>query len=63
MLRFQYVVLPKRSYGSSTGQGGRASAERPIAAGHLQDSFRIGNEIRGGGDDERLILFISFSIW
>jgi hypothetical protein len=62
MPQFRYVVLPKRSCGSQTGQVGRASAERPIAAGHLQDTFRIGNE-RWEQNDERLNLFISFSIW
>ena len=38
MMRFQHVVPPKQSCGSSTGQGGRATAERPFAAGHLQDT-------------------------
>jgi hypothetical protein len=43
MLRFHYVVLPKRSCGSSTGQGERASVERPFVAGRLQDTIGIGN--------------------
>ena len=44
MLQFQIVVLQKRSCDSSTGQGGRASVERPIGAGHLQDTLNVGNE-------------------
>jgi hypothetical protein len=44
MLRFRYVVLSKRSRGSSTGQVAKASVERPIAVGHLEDNIGFGNE-------------------
>ena len=44
MLQFQYVALSGRNFGSSTGQGGRASVEHPIAAGHLQDTLSLSNE-------------------
>jgi len=39
-------VLPKQSFGSSTGQGERASVECPFAAGHLHDAnvVSLGNE-------------------
>jgi hypothetical protein len=48
MLRFLYVVHPKRSYGSSTDQGETTSVERPFAAGHLQNTMGLGNEkVRG----------------
>jgi hypothetical protein len=39
MLRFHCVVLSEQSCDSSTGQGEKASAERPVAAGHLQDTI------------------------
>ncbi len=45
MMRFHYVVPSKRSCGSSTGQGGRANAEPPFAAGHLQDTIGHGDEV------------------
>ena len=35
MLQFLYVVLSQQNFDSSTGQGERASVERPFAAGHL----------------------------
>ena len=44
MQQFLYVVLPRQSFGSSTGQGERASAEHPFAAGHLHDAVSLGNE-------------------
>jgi hypothetical protein len=44
MLQFHCVVLSERSCDSSTGQGERASVERPIAAGHLQDTVGLSNE-------------------
>jgi len=47
MLRSHYVVLPKRSCGSSTGQGERASVERPFVAVRLHDTIGIGNVKRG----------------
>ena len=43
MLRSHYVVLPKRSCGSSTGQGERASVERLFVVGRLQNAVEIGN--------------------
>ena len=61
MPQFQYVVLPKRSCHLPTGQGGRASVERPIGAGHLQDTLSVGNE-KWEKNNERLILFVSLSI-
>jgi hypothetical protein len=60
MLRFHYVVLPKRSCGSSTGQGERASVERPFVAGRLQDTIGIANIKWGKNNNERCILFIPF---
>ena len=44
-MQFQLVVPPKRSCGSSTDQGRRATAERPFAAGHLQDAIGHGDEV------------------
>jgi hypothetical protein len=44
-LQFLYVVLPKQSFGWSTGQGERASVERPFAAGHLHDAVSPAKEI------------------
>ena len=45
MQRSLYVVLSEQSIGLSTGQGGRATAERPFAAGHLQDVIGHGDEV------------------
>ena len=42
------------------GQGERASVERPIAAGHLQDV--VGLETKSGKNNKRFVLFISFNI-
>jgi hypothetical protein len=44
MLRSQAVVLSEQSCDSSTGQGERASVERPVGAGHLQDAVCLSNE-------------------
>jgi hypothetical protein len=44
MLQFLYVVLPKQSFGSSMGQGDKASVERPFATGHLHDGISLSNE-------------------
>jgi hypothetical protein len=45
MLQFHGVVISERSCDLLTGQVERASVERPIAAGHLQDnSVGLGNE-------------------
>jgi hypothetical protein len=41
------VVLSEQSYDSSTGQGERASVERPFVAGHLQDTSV--SATKGGG--------------
>jgi hypothetical protein len=60
MLRFHYVVLPKRSCGSSTGQGERARVERPFVAGRLQDTISIGNVKWEKNNDERFILSTPF---
>ena len=62
MLQFHYVVLSERSCDSSTGQGERASVERPVAAGHLQDTVGLSNE-RWEKNNKRFILFISFNTW
>ena len=42
MPRFHQVVLSKRSYDSSTDQEERASVERPVANGHLEDIVSLG---------------------
>jgi hypothetical protein len=60
MLRSHYVSLPKQNCGSSTGQGERASVERPFVAGHLQDTIDIGNVKWGKNKHEHFILFIPF---
>ena len=44
ILEILYAVLPKQSFGSSTGQGERASAERPFVTDHLYDAISLGNE-------------------
>ena len=62
MLRFHYVVPPKRSCDSSTGQGERANFERPFVDGHLQDRVGLGHE-RWGEINKRFILFISINTW
>ena len=41
MLRFHRVVLSEQSYGSLTDQEERASVERRIVAGHLQDTVSL----------------------
>ena len=61
-LQFPYVVLSERSFDSSTGQEEKASVERRVAAGHLQDTVGIRNE-RVGKNNKRFILFISFNTW
>jgi hypothetical protein len=43
MPRFHYVVLSKQRCDSSTGQGEKASVERPFVAGYLQDTLSLGN--------------------
>ena len=43
MLQFLYVVLPKQSFDSSTGQGERASVGRPFADRHLHDPVSLCN--------------------
>ena len=45
MLRSHYVVLPKRSYDSSTDQGEKARVERPVVTGRLQKKIDI-DEVR-----------------
>ena len=47
MPQFHYVVISERSYDSSTGQGVTASVERPVEAGHLQDTAGLSNEMWG----------------
>jgi hypothetical protein len=44
MLQFLYVVLSERSFDSLTGQEERASVERRVVAGHLQDTVCLSNE-------------------
>ena len=43
MQPFHYVVISKRSRGSSTGPGGKASLGHPFAAGRLQDTIIVGD--------------------
>ena len=59
MLPSHYVVLPKKSCGSSTGQEERASIERLFVAGHLKDTIGIGN-VMWDNNNERFNLFIPF---
>jgi hypothetical protein len=47
MMWFLYIALSKRSFDSSTDQGGTTSVECPFAAGHLQNTVGLDNE-RGG---------------
>jgi hypothetical protein len=61
MLRFPCVEPSERSCDSSTGQGERASVERPVLAGHLQNAVGLGRKV--AENDERFILFISFNTW
>ena len=44
MPQFLYVALPKQSFGSSTGQAERASAERRFEVGRLHDTVSLGIE-------------------
>ena len=44
MLQSLCVELSERIYDLSMGQGGRASAERRIAAGHLQNDVSLSNK-------------------
>ena len=44
MLQSLYVVLPKQSFGSSTGQVERAIVECHFANGHLQVAVGLSNE-------------------
>ena len=57
MLRFLYVAISKRSFDSSTDQGETASVERPFAAGRLQNTIGLGNEIEDRRNNERFISF------
>jgi hypothetical protein len=57
MLQFLYVVLPKQSFGSSTGQGERASVERPFAAGRLHDAVSLGQREMDSKTDVSFCLF------
>jgi hypothetical protein len=59
MLQFRCVVLPERSCGSLTGQGEKASVERPVAAGRLQNTVSLSEE--WGKYNKRFILFISLN--
>ena len=58
-LRFHCAVLSEQSCDSLTGQGERASIERRIAAGRLQDIVRSQQQ-RVKNNNKRFILFISF---
>jgi hypothetical protein len=55
MLRFLYVVLSKRSTDLSTGQGETASVQRPVVAGHLQNTVGLSNE-RGEEKQQTFVL-------
>jgi hypothetical protein len=44
MLPSHCVVLSEQSCDSLTGQEQRASVERPVAVGHLQDTVGLGND-------------------
>ena len=59
MLQFHCIVLSEQSCGSSMGQGQKASVERPIAAGHLQDIVSLISKMLG--DNERFTLTTSLS--
>ena len=48
MQRSHYVVLSERNCDLSKGQGERANVECPVAAGRLQYTVGLGNEILGG---------------
>ena len=50
MLHFYGVVISEQSCGSLTGQGEKASVERHIAAGHLQDTVVSGSQQRKEGE-------------
>ena len=45
MKQFQCVVISERSRDSWKDRGERASVERPIAVGRLQDTVNLGNKI------------------
>ena len=45
MLQFHCVVLSEQSCDSWTGRGERASDEYPNAAGRLQNTVGLGNEM------------------
>ena len=60
MLQFLYVVLSKRSFDSSKGQGEKASVGHPFAGGHLQNTVGLGKGGERGRNNKRFILFVSF---
>jgi hypothetical protein len=60
MPQFHCVVPSKQSCDLLTGQGERASIELPIAAGHLQDTVGLSNEMLG--DDKHFARSISLAV-
>jgi hypothetical protein len=58
MLQFLYVVLSKRSFDSSTDQGETATVGHPYAAGHLQNTVGLGNEM--GGEKQQTFDLVRF---
>ncbi len=50
-------MLPKQSFGSSTGRGEKATVERRFAAGHLHDAVSLGIEIWVQKTDVSFYLF------
>ena len=60
MLQSHCVVLSKQSCDLSMDQGETTSVELPIAAGHLQDTVGLSNEMLG--DDERFTRSTSLAV-
>ena len=58
MLRFHYVVLPKKKHGSSTGPEGKAGVVPPFSAGRLLDYISHGDGRWGNQQTLRLVYFI-----
>jgi hypothetical protein len=57
MLQSLCVGLSERIYGLSMGQGGRASAERRTAAGHLKNVICLSNKWWGKQQTFHLVDF------
>ena len=57
MLKSPCVEISEQTCDSLMGQGGRASAERSIAAGHLQHVISLGSECWGKQQTFHLVDF------